>query len=96
LPVMGFMSGMYGILSAVTWPRFFGVKHLGAISGYAMSWMVIGSAVGPFIFSVSYRMTGHYDLAIMDMYCVVVVASDYPGTSGQTMLTAVKADMNKE
>jgi MFS transporter, OFA family, oxalate/formate antiporter len=59
----GIMSGMFGVLSAVTWPRFFGVKNLGAISGYAMSWMVIASAVGPFIFSLSYRFTGQYDMA---------------------------------
>ncbi len=59
----GIMQGMFGVLSAVTWPRFFGLKHLGAISGYVMSWTVIGSAVGPFIFSLSYRMTGQYNYA---------------------------------
>lgn len=61
----GIMNGMFGVLSAVAWPRFFGVKHLGAISGYAMGWIVIGSAVGPFLFSLSYRMTGHYDNAVL-------------------------------
>jgi len=60
----GIMNGMFGVLSAVTWPRFFGVKHLGAISGYAMGWMVIGSAFGPFLFSLSFRATGQYDLAV--------------------------------
>ncbi len=60
----GIMNGMFGILSAVTWPRFFGVKHLGAISGYAMGWTVIGSALGPFMFSLSYRATGQYDIAV--------------------------------
>ncbi|MGF1586410.1 MAG: MFS transporter [Bacteroidales bacterium] len=59
----GIMSGMYGVLSAVTWPRFFGLRHLGAITGYAMSWMVIGSAIGPFMFSLSFRLTGQYNLA---------------------------------
>jgi len=59
----GILNGMFGVLSAVTWPRFFGLKHLGAISGYAMGWMVVGSAVGPFMFSLSYRATGQYDLA---------------------------------
>ncbi len=59
----GIMQGMFGILSAVTWPKFFGVKHLGAISGYSMGWLVISSALGPFIFSLSFRLTGQYDIA---------------------------------
>ena len=66
----GIMSGMFGILSAVTWPRFFGLKHLGAISGYSMGWMVIASALGPFVFSVSYRLTGQYDLATL--LCITI------------------------
>lgn len=66
----GIMNGMFGVLSAVTWPRFFGLKHLGAISGYAMSYMVIGSALGPFMFSLSYRYTGSYDMATV--VCIAV------------------------
>ena len=66
----GIMNGMFGVLSAVTWPRFFGVKHLGAISGYAMGWMVIASALGPFLFSLSFRFTGKYDLAAIA--CILV------------------------
>ncbi|MBS0010322.1 MAG: MFS transporter [Bacteroidales bacterium] len=66
----GIMQGMFGVLSAVTWPRFFGVKHLGAISGYVMSWIVIGSALGPFIFSLSFRWTGQYDFAAS--VCIVI------------------------
>lgn len=59
----GIMNGMFGVLSAVTWPRFFGIKHLGSISGYAMSFMVVGSALGPFLFGLSYNYTGRYDIA---------------------------------
>ena len=66
----GIMQGMFGVISAVTWPRFFGLKHLGAISGYVMSWTVIGSAAGPFIFSLSYRMTGQYTIATL--FCIVI------------------------
>jgi MFS transporter, OFA family, oxalate/formate antiporter len=66
----GIMNGMFGVLSAVTWPRLFGVKHLGAISGYSMGWMVIASALGPFMFSLSFRYTGNYDLAAV--FCILV------------------------
>jgi cyanate permease len=56
----GISNGMFGILMAVTWPRFFGVKFLGSISGFALSWTVIGSAIGPFMFSLSEKYTGSY------------------------------------
>ena len=58
----GLSWGMYILLAAVTWPRFYGLKHLGAISGYSMSWMVIGSALGPYLFSLSYVFTSSYKL----------------------------------
>jgi predicted MFS family arabinose efflux permease len=48
------------VLIGVTWPRFFGLKNLGAISGFSMSWTVIGSALGPFLFSLSYAHAGNY------------------------------------
>lgn len=59
----GIISGLFVTLVAVTWPRFFGTKHLGAISGFSMSWIVAGSAVGPYLFSLSLKNTGNYNLA---------------------------------
>jgi MFS family permease len=56
----GIVWGLYTVLIAVTWPRFFGLKNLGAISGFSLSWAVIGSALGPYIFSLSMNMTGKY------------------------------------
>ncbi len=53
-------QGVFGVLSSVTWPRFFGIKHLGAISGFAISWTVAGSAVGPLLFSYSKNLTSSY------------------------------------
>ena len=66
----GIMNGMFGVLSAVVWPRFFGLKHLGAISGYAMSYMVIGSALGPVMFSLSHSYTGQYNYAVI--VCIAI------------------------
>lgn len=57
----GMGSGMFSVLSSVTWPRFFGTRHLGAISGFAMSWVVIGSAFGPFLYSLSLKYTESYN-----------------------------------
>jgi OFA family oxalate/formate antiporter-like MFS transporter len=56
----GISTGMFGVLSAVTWPRFYGTRHLGAISGFAMGCLVVGSAVGPYLFSQVFALTGSY------------------------------------
>lgn len=62
--VLGFgvSGGCFGPLSGVFMPRFFGLKHLGAISGFFASLIVIGSAVGPLVFSLSRSGTGSYQL----------------------------------
>lgn len=49
----GLMGGLFSVLIAVTWPRFFGRKHLGAVSGKSMSMIVLASAIGPVLFSFS-------------------------------------------
>ena len=60
----GMFSGLSGVLTNVSWPRFFGLKHLGAISGFSMSLNVGGSALGPAIFSLSEQYEGNgYELA---------------------------------
>ena len=56
----GVVWGIYTVLIAVTWPRFYGLKHLGAISGFSLSWSVIGSALGPYLFSLAFNLTGTY------------------------------------
>lgn len=59
----GMMQGMFGITSNVTWPRFFGRAHLGAVSGLAMSLTVAGTALGPYVFSFSRDLSGSYAAA---------------------------------
>ena len=56
----GLMQGMFGITSNITWPRFFGRRHLGAISGFASALTVAGSAVGPLLFSALFVFSGSY------------------------------------
>jgi cyanate permease len=51
------------IFMTITWPRLFGTKHLGEISGTAMGVVVISSAAGPLIMSLSNRITGSYLLS---------------------------------
>lgn len=56
----GVAGGLYGVMNSVTWPKLFGREHLGAISGMAMSFMVAGSAIGPWSFSLMEKIWGHY------------------------------------
>jgi len=69
----GTLSGMYSVLSAVAFPRYFGRKHLGAISGFNMSMIVFGSAIAPLIFSLSKTQTGSYHHAGMFSLSVAVL-----------------------
>lgn len=57
---MGLSQGMMGITSAITWPRLFGLPHLGAITGFTLALSVAGSALGPFAYSVSLDLFGSY------------------------------------
>ncbi len=59
----GLSQGMFGILNNVTWPKFYGIRSLGAISGYSLGWVVAGTALGPSMFSVSIKNFGHYGYA---------------------------------
>ena len=56
----GVSGGFYSVLLTVVWPRFFGRKHLGAISGVNMSTMVLASAMAPVMFAKAYELTGSY------------------------------------
>ncbi len=69
----GITQGVMSIINTVVWPRFFGTKHLGAISGYSMSWTVVGSALGPYLFSLSLRYGGAYDIALVASIVVAIV-----------------------
>ncbi len=81
----GIVWGMYAVLIGVTWPRFYGLKHLGAISGFSLSIAVFGSAMGPYLFSLSLKYAGSYGMVAL--LCVVLsvvlllfsVRTDNPG-----------------
>ncbi len=57
---LGITGGLFAVLMAIVWPRYYGRQHLGAISGKAMSMLVMGSAAGPYLFSLSSTLTGQY------------------------------------
>mgnify|MGYP003330080164 CR=1 FL=1 len=49
ISLLGIMQGISNTLSGTFWPEFFGTKYLGEVRAVATSFMVIASALGPFI-----------------------------------------------
>ncbi len=68
---MGINQGLFGVNGNIVWARFFGRKHLGAVSGFATAWTVSGTAVGPYLFSLSLDTTGSYAGAAL-ISCIVI------------------------
>ena len=69
----GVTWGLFIVLAAVTWPRFFGLKNLGAISGFSLSWLVIGSALGPYLFSLAFDLRGTYVMVAQASLAVSII-----------------------
>jgi MFS family permease len=61
---LGVAGGHFGVLSAVGHPRFFGLRHLGAIAAASMSTVVVGSALGPSALALSRAALGSYQPAL--------------------------------
>ena len=69
----GVASGVFGVLSSLVWPRYYGRKHLGQINGLAMAFMVFFSAVGPSIFGWSFEFFGGYGNSSYILIAILIV-----------------------
>jgi len=56
----GLCGATLGTIASVTWPNFYGRRHLGAISGFNMAITVFASAIGPWLFSQAQAATNSY------------------------------------
>lgn len=80
----GILMGLFSVLATVSWPRYFGRLHLGAINGQAMMLIVFSSALGPILFSKSLTTFGAYDyagwicLSVYFLLTVLTVKADNP------------------
>jgi hypothetical protein len=71
----GLMGGLFTVLIAVSWPRFYGRKHLGAISGKSMSMIVLASALGPSLFSLSNTFLSTYaGIGLLSIAFLLIIA----------------------
>lgn len=57
---LGILGGLFAVVNAVTWPRYYGRTYLGAITGKIMSFLVIASAIAPSLFSYCFTTLGSY------------------------------------
>lgn len=68
----GIMGGVFTVLIAVAWPRFYGRKYLGEIAGFGATIMVISSAVGPSVFAYSQVLFNSF--APTAYFCIAYLA----------------------
>lgn len=57
---LGMYSGLFAVVNAVTWPRYFGRQFLGEITGKIASFLVIASAIAPSLYSYIFTTFGSY------------------------------------
>lgn len=91
---LGVSNGLYSLLTGVVWPRLFGRTHLGAIAGLSMGWIVAGSAVGPYLFSLGLAAKGNFHEVLyltLLLPAIVFVASFFANTP---LRTANHADLS--
>lgn len=72
--VYGLGIAIQALSTSVFWPNYFGRLHLGSIRGAATVFMVIGSALGPLPFGLSFDITGNYNVAIIGMIIFVGIS----------------------
>lgn len=78
----------FATLMAVTYPRFFGRRNLGKISGWAMLALILASAVSPFLWSMSQLITHAYAPANWGFVfaCVILLIASFKADNPQRKL----------
>jgi len=70
----GLTTGTWILAAEVSWPTYFGRRHLGSIVGLSFAVGFIGAAVGPLPFSLAYDRNGSYDAALWVLAVLPVAA----------------------
>jgi len=86
--LLGFTFGMMRTVSAISWARYFGRLHLGAIGGASATILSASSAFGPMVMGIARDQLGSYNstlnaLAFFPLICgVACLFVDRPIKSG--------------
>ncbi len=62
--MIGICLGLSNTISSVSWAKYYGREHLGAITGASAIIMIIGSALGPMPLGIARDLLGSYDQAL--------------------------------
>ncbi len=71
----GAFNAFDSVSTGMLWSNYFGIKHLGKIRGLAVSFMVLGSALGPLPFGAAYDYFGGYKEVLLIFIIFPVLAS---------------------
>lgn len=71
----GASSALWTVAADVAWPSYFGRKFLGSIRGVGFAVGVVGAALGPIPFGLSYDFLGSYSPAILVLMILPVSAA---------------------
>lgn len=71
----GISNGLWMVAADVAWPSYFGRKHLGSIRGVGFGVGVVGAAIGPIPFGLSYDFLGGYNTAIAALLVLPTAAA---------------------
>jgi len=72
---MGVTSGLAMTVSAVVWAKYFGRRHLGAITGVSALIGAAGSALGPMPMGIARDLFGSYTMALTVLAALPLVLS---------------------
>lgn len=88
----GIASGLYNVLMAVAWPRFYGRENLGRITGFIMSLIVFASALGPILLSFSFTTTGNYSIGfyVLALLMLVTIFFSFKADNPQDKFTSMQ------
>lgn len=67
----GAAAGLWSVISNLAFIRYFGALHLGEVTGLVTATMVLGSAIGPAMFSLGQDWSGSY--AAAEWLCIALV-----------------------
>jgi MFS family permease len=69
----GFLLSLQNTVIGILWAKYFGRLYLGSIIGAATVFIIMGSALGPVPFGMSYDLTGSYTPALAGMVLVMML-----------------------
>ena len=72
--VHGTFMAFDAVSTGVVWPNYFGRKNLGIIRGFAMTAIVLGSALGPLPFGIAYDYFGSYKEIMIGILILPLIA----------------------